>query len=232
MKKTIMLIFIISISFSLFAQSAGLITIEEISGKVQVKQNSSAWQDASPGLQVPAGTMISTGFKSTASLNTGNAVIEVAQLTRLTIEELLTQDNTQTTSLFLNGGKINAEVSRENLRQDFTVRSSVATASVRGTGFSFDGRHLRVRHGAVMIQSGGRSVLAIQGDRIQTSATSKPGSRVNSLKEENEVVATLTLEEEDEEETTPTIVEEPPTDTEEYIPDPEELQADLTISIR
>jgi len=208
---------------------ANTVTVESVSGKVQIQQGSS-WVNVSAGTSLDTGTVISTGFRSTAKLNTGSAVIDVEQLTRLTIEELITQDDSVTTTLFLNGGRINAEVSRENLRQDFTVRSSVATASVRGTGFSFDGRRLQVSHGAVLMRSRGRSVLAVRGDKIQTGSNGQPRSRVQSLREENRIAAVLDVDdEEDLEEIISDVMEDLPPDFEVYEPDMEDLTAQLNL---
>lgn len=209
--------------------AAESITVDAISGKVQIQQGSS-WVDISAGAELDPGTVISTGFRSTARLNTGSAIIEVAQLTRLTIEELISKEDSVTTTLFLNGGRINAEVSRENLRQDFTVRSSVATASVRGTGFTFDGRRLQVSHGAVLMQSRGRSVMAFRGDVFHTGNNGRPPSRVQALREENRVKAVLEVEdEEDLEEILSEMGDDLPPDFEVFEPDMEELTADLDL---
>lgn len=208
---------------------ADTVTLESVSGKVQI-QDGSSWIDVAAGAVLSPGTVISTGFRSTAKLNTGSAIVDVEQLTRLTIEELITREDSVTTTLFLNGGRINAEVSRENLRQDFTVRSSVATASVRGTGFSFDGRRLQVAHGAVLMQSRGRSVLALRGDIIQTGGNGRPHNRVQALREQNQVKALLELEnEEDLEEIISEMGDDLPPDFEIYEPDLEELTAQLDL---
>nr|HPM06187.1 hypothetical protein [Treponemataceae bacterium] len=58
-------------------------------------------------------------------------------------------------------------------------KSAVATASVRGTGFVFDGRNLFVNHGNVALQSNTgftRSVLG--GEFSQTSARGKVSAPV------------------------------------------------------
>ena len=184
--------------FLIFLLTAGLlaaqqVTIERITGKVQISSGG-AWANASNGDVVAPGSIVSTGFKSTAVLNTGDATVEVAQLTRLTLEELIDQGDAVKTTLFLNGGKINAEVSRERVRQDFTVRSPIATASVRGTGFAFDGRNLSVTHGAVLVVAGGGTVLALPGDSIRTGdGTGTPPSRAEALAEQTGVKAVLDL---------------------------------------
>ena len=175
--------------------------LARVSGQVKVSADSVTWTVGEQGTVLEPGTVISTGFKSTALIKTADAEIEVSQLTRLTLEELTERDNTIHTTLFLNGGRINTEVSREKVRHDFTVRSPVATASVRGTGFSFDGRNLSVRHGSVLIQSGGRSVLTYRGDRVSVSVSGTPESRAGAMKRQTEVTALLTLAEGEEDET-------------------------------
>ena len=52
-------------------------------------------------------------------------------------------------------GRVKAEVTpREGEKAEFKVKSPTATASVRGTGFEFDGQNLLVDHGAVQFESG------------------------------------------------------------------------------
>ena len=196
MKKTIILILGVGLFLAtqLTAQQA---TIEKLSGRVQISTAGGRWTNAAEGQTVTSGTIISTGFKSSAVLNTGDATIQVAQLTRLTLEELTAKADSVSTTLFLNGGRINTEVSRERVRQDFTVRSPIATASVRGTGFGFDGRNLNVSHGAVLLLAGGGSVLAIQGDAIRTGASGLPAGRLQALLEQTGVSAVLDVIDED-----------------------------------
>ena len=137
--------------------------LAKVTGQVKISADSRSWIAAKQGDTLAPGTVISTGFKSTALVKTDDAEIEVSQLTRLTLEELIQRDDTVHTTLFLNGGRINTQVSRERVRQDFTVRSPIATASVRGTGFSFDGRNLTVEHGSVLISAGGNRCLHGKG---------------------------------------------------------------------
>lgn len=57
------------------------------------------------------------------------------------------------TGLYLVSGKVQVEVkpSPKGEVTTFTVKSAMATASVRGTGFEFDGENLLVNHGSVKI---------------------------------------------------------------------------------
>jgi hypothetical protein len=198
MRKNIIIICLLILlpAMALTAQNA---VLARVTGQVKISADSRTWTAARQGDRVTPGTIISTGFKSTALVKTTDAEIEVAQLTRLTLEELTRRGDTVQTTLFLNGGRINTEVSRENVRQDFTVRSPIATASVRGTGFSFDGRNLEVKHGSVLMQSGGRGVLTQKGDKITLGGSGQPESRSGAMKKQTEVKAVLALDSEDEE---------------------------------
>jgi hypothetical protein len=197
MKKIIMIL-ILGAGFLLTSQlTAQQATIEKLTGRVQLSRSGGGWTNAAEGQVIAPGTIVSTGFKSSAVLNTGDAKVQVAQLTRLTLEELTEKADSVSTTLFLNGGRINTEVSRERVRQDFTVRSPIATASVRGTGFGFDGRNLNVSHGAVLMVAGGGSVLALPGDIIKTGTSGSPASRLRALLEQTGVSAVLSVLEED-----------------------------------
>lgn len=143
-KKQRILIFLIP-CFLLFIGTAGWaeIILTDYTGKVEVKYPGTQWQGVEKGMMLPLGTMISTSFNSTASLDLGNSVIHVQQFTRMLIENLVQQGDVITTDLRLNVGKIRAQVeSVEGLTHDFNVLSTVSVASVRGTDFEYDGESL------------------------------------------------------------------------------------------
>ena len=51
-------------------------------------------------------------------------------------------------------GRVKAEVTpKKGEKADFKIKSPTATASVRGTGFEFDGQNLLVDHGAVQLEA-------------------------------------------------------------------------------
>ena len=129
-------------------------TVTEVAGKVECKLPGTNWRAAKTGDVLPAGSLISTGFKSTAILKTESATLTVKPVTRLTIEELIKSEGTTKTQMFLMTGRVRAEVTpKEGEKADFKVKSPTATASVRGTGFEFDGQNLLVDHGAVQFES-------------------------------------------------------------------------------
>lgn len=130
-------------------------TVTEVAGKVECKLPGNDWKTAKVGDTLPAGSLISTGFKSTAILKTESATLTVKPVTRLSLEELIKSEGTTKTQMFLMTGRVKAEVTpREGEKAEFKVKSPTATASVRGTGFEFDGQNLLVDHGAVQFESG------------------------------------------------------------------------------
>ena len=130
-------------------------TVTEIAGKVECKHPGKDWKAAKVGDVLPAGSLISTGFKSTAILKTESAVLTVKPVTRLSLEELIKSEGTTKTQMFLMAGRVKAEVTpKEGEKAEFKVKSPTATASVRGTGFEFVGYNLFVDHGAVQFESG------------------------------------------------------------------------------
>lgn len=130
-KKFICYPFLIVLLCSLlFAADA---KVNSVSGKVE-KQDGDNWVAVSVGDVIEAGTIISTGFKSTASLMIGLSQIEVKPLTRLTVEQLTEKNGEYSTSMYLDAGGIKADIKKaENKRVGFKVKTPVATASVRGT---------------------------------------------------------------------------------------------------
>jgi ferric-dicitrate binding protein FerR (iron transport regulator) len=88
-------------------------------------------------------------------------------LTRLTLEELVQRDGAEEVGLYLRTGRIRAEVRPPvDSRTDFTIRSPIATASVRGTDFEFDTRRLYVDKGRVLLEGArGQTVYVDAGQR-------------------------------------------------------------------
>jgi hypothetical protein len=124
--------------------------VRSFTGKVEILSAQQAWVPVKAGMSLGMGTTISTGFNSTAVLELGSSVLQVKPLTRLRLNELVAREGTVKTDLFLQVGKISAQVkSAEGLTQDFKVKSPVSTAAVRGTGFEYDGYDLYVFEGTV-----------------------------------------------------------------------------------
>ena len=152
MKRTIcimVLIFSLSIGTA-FAQSMSG-TVREISGTVEIKPPGAAdFAAASIGDSLTEETVISTGFRSTALVELGSAVITVRPLTRLTMLEISTSDGVENLNVNLQAGRVRVDVNPPaGTRASMSVSSPSATASVRGTEFWFDGKNLSVGEGSV-----------------------------------------------------------------------------------
>jgi hypothetical protein len=170
MKKLIPLLFIACGAVSLWAQTA---VIREMSGTVEVKAPGSVeWTAAVVGQNIDNATVISTGFKSTALISLGNSAITVHPLTRLTLETLREVQNTQEVELYLQTGRVKADVHPPSGgKVDFTVWSPTITASVRGTSFEFDGLRLSVAEGRVHVSGNdGTGVYVGAGNAVVGNA--------------------------------------------------------------
>jgi hypothetical protein len=167
MKKIFVFMLVFAGIWSVFAQE-GQAVILEARGTVEIQDGGLAeWRAAAPGDTFGKNAVISTGFRSTALIALGDSRLSVRPLTRLTLEELVQRDTAEEVSLHLRTGRIRAEVRPPSGgRTDFTVRSPVATASVRGTSFEFDTRHLYVNDGRVLLEGGnGQTVYVDEGQR-------------------------------------------------------------------
>ncbi len=113
--------------------------IKSISGKVEIQTDGSTWKNAKVGDILRKGAIISTGFKSSATLVIDNATVNLDAMTRITIEKLASNSSKNQTNLYLNNGKVSADVQKSTAgkKVDFKVSSAASTASVRGTSFSF-----------------------------------------------------------------------------------------------
>ena len=132
MKKVFVLLLVLFSTSIIFA-ATDVAVVNSVVGKVEVQVNDS-WIQLKNGDILTSGSIISTGFKSSAVLYIGKSLIEVRALTRLTIEEIVEQNQNYNTTMFLDAGNIKADIKKsENKRVGFKVRTSVATASVRGT---------------------------------------------------------------------------------------------------
>ncbi|MDR1419484.1 MAG: FecR domain-containing protein [Treponema sp.] len=167
MKTVIVCVFLLAGIEGVFAQS-GPARFAEVWGTVETRDEGQAeWKAASPGDSIGKNTVISTGFKSTALVVLGDSRLSVRSLTRLTLEELVQRDGTEEVRLYLRSGRVQVKVTPPSgLRTNFTVRSPVATASVRGTGFEFDTRRLYVESGRVLLEGAdGQRVYVGAGER-------------------------------------------------------------------
>jgi len=146
---------LLSLIFLLGTSAAFALDGEVISvnGKVESLAASGEWKAMKKGDPVTAGTVISTGFKSEATVKLGESILTIKPLTRMTLNELVEKEDIVNTDIYLEVGNVKAEVkSLNNKKNGFKVKSPVATASVRGTIFEL-GDDLIITQGAVLLTS-------------------------------------------------------------------------------
>ncbi|WP_296022955.1 FecR family protein [uncultured Treponema sp.] len=111
-------------------------TVVSAKGKTEV-QRAGIWTALKTGNSVSRGDVIQTGFKSELIIKIKNSTVTVSPMSRITVEQLAEKKDKDETKLFLDTGSLRSNVKKtEDRRIGFTVRSPVATASVRGTEFS------------------------------------------------------------------------------------------------
>ena len=139
MKKTLVklvLAFLVStvISLPLFSAEA---KVTYVKGKVEVSHNGSDWVPLKTGDVIAQSDTINTGFQSEARINLNGSIMAVPALTRVTIETLQTSGSKDTVSLYVNTGAVRSKVTHtDNKKIDYTARTAVAVASVRGTDYT------------------------------------------------------------------------------------------------
>lgn len=188
MKMTIvvLLLLLAVLASPLIAQDA---VIREVRGKVESRVGSGAWQTVSIGQQLALNATLSTGFGASAVIRIGDtrngSVLEVGQLTRLTLEELIEREGTLSTNIFVPVGRVRATVSTaEGRSADFRVRGPLSTAAVRGTGFETNGWQLSVTEGVVAFANAlgeGRNINPGQISVTTGGAPSDPADELNQL---------------------------------------------------
>ena len=184
MKRLTLFILLLQGAALIFAQNPEAF-IREMTGTVELKApGASNWVPAKTGDRIQMASFISTGIKSIAVLAVGNSTITVRPFTNLSLESLIEQDNTEKVSLELRTGRIKADVNPPaGKKADFSIRTPMITASVRGTSFDLDPINLRVQEGRVryesMSKTKGQAVLVNAGQ----SSWFDPGSErtVNPL---------------------------------------------------
>jgi hypothetical protein len=159
-------------------------SIQKIFGTVELKKAGADWTPAKAGDALETSTLISTGFKSTAFILVGNTSLLVRPITRLSLKELLSRNETETVNVALQTGRIRLNVQPPaGGRVDFTITMPTATASVRGTEFDIDPQSIQVREGTVryqaLTQAVSRPVLVGAGQT--TWVNSDTGGAVNPL---------------------------------------------------
>lgn len=140
-------ILLLAVTLSPLAALDGLVVT--VNGKVEFQDKAGTWKALKAGDPLMSGTMISTGFKSEATVKLGASILTIKPLTRMTLTQLVEKEDIVDTELYLEVGNVKAEVnSLNNKKNGFTVKSPVATASVRGTVFEI-GDKLVILQGSV-----------------------------------------------------------------------------------
>ncbi|MBR1723306.1 MAG: FecR domain-containing protein [Treponema sp.] len=139
MKKILVLLAASLLAHSAFSMQA---TVVSAKGKAEV-ENGGSWIALKEGDQLEQGAVIQTGFKSEVVLKIKESTVTVAPLSRITLKKLVEREGLNgakgkdETSIFLDTGSLKSNVQKSaDRRVGFTVRSPVATASVRGTEFT------------------------------------------------------------------------------------------------
>lgn len=135
MRRTLLKIMAVSLMFAgsfAFADALDAVVVSS-TGKVEV-QNGTQWVSVKEGDVLKKGSVVQTGFKSELVLKVKESNMKISQLTRMVIENLSAGSDKDDTRIFIDTGSVRSEVNRSGARKvGFTVRSPVATASVRGT---------------------------------------------------------------------------------------------------
>jgi len=180
MKKTALVFVLLSAALCLFAQNG---TIRDISGIVELKAaGASEYVTARSGDLVRQDTIISTGFKSTALVEVGSAVISVRPLTRLSLTEIRASSGIETINVNLQAGRVRVDVNPPaGTKASMSVVSPSATASVRGTSFEFDTRNLSVHSGTVSFQGNrGRTMMVNAGSVSKVESDGKAADPIET----------------------------------------------------
>jgi hypothetical protein len=162
MKKLFVIMMIVT-GWAAFAQQG---TIQDTTGTVEIKQAGAAsFTAAKQGDPVAGDTVISTGFKSSATIRVGSSTIVVRHLTRLSFAEISSSQGAEQVNLDLHTGRVRVDVKPPaGTKVDFSVRGPTATASVRGTSFDFDTINLTVNEGTVAYSGArGRPMMVSAG---------------------------------------------------------------------
>lgn len=169
-------------------------TVQSFSGNVEVQLPGGRWQPAEVGMDLPVESQISTSFGAEAVIALGEpAVIRVRPLTRMRIEELIEREGAVESEMFLQVGRVRGEVRGvEGLQSEFRMRSTQATAAVRGTDFDFDGVNLRVLTGLVQVSNRFGRRVSVGGNEETSVSDSDPPSDPLTERTEATVVSSTT----------------------------------------
>ena len=171
MKKLVLLaVFATALISAAYAIEA---TVVSTKGKAEV-QDGATWKALANGDVLQKGAVIQTGFKSELVLKIKESTVTVEPLSRLTIEQLSEKGSKDDTRVFLDTGSLKANVKKvENRRVGFTVKSPVATASVRGTelgaAIGYQSTNIETYSGSVAVWSSNHEGAEIEPDEEEVA---------------------------------------------------------------
>jgi len=167
------------LSMSLAAQA----TITDIQGKVEVLlPGQTQWRAATVNMRLPLEATIATSFNSRATLRLNASTLQLRPMTRISLEELSKQNETENARINLRVGQVRTEVRRADSQEiNFTVRSPQATASVRGTQFEMTPWSLTTEEGLVVFQTSTGSSFVPAGTASQIEQFNLPSSALEGL---------------------------------------------------
>jgi len=192
MKKAVLMFLSLGICLGAIAQSPGSGTIKELSGMVELKNAGDvSFVPAKLGDSLGEDTVVSTGFKSSALIESGSVLIVVRPLTRLTLTEIRSSAGTETLNINLQAGRVRVDVNPPaGNKASMTVTSPSATASVRGTSFEIGTNGIYVYEGRVAYQgthgnlynvdAGSSAVTQANGTLQDPNASIRAGFRPSS----------------------------------------------------
>jgi len=179
------MLLLVSLAITAYSQTG---VIRELTGDVELKlSGTSAFVPARTGNQVAQDTIVSTGFRSTAIIAVGSTVITVQPLTRLSLAEISSSQDSDRLNINLQAGRIRVDVKpAAGTTANTTVRSPNATASVRGTSLKMDAMNMEVLEGKVAYEGNdGFQTLLLGGKKgainMDGSAADPIGMAVSSL---------------------------------------------------
>ena len=182
MKRISVLLLILVCAAFAFAQNPEAM-IREMTGTVELKIGGSGnWVAAKAGDRIGKSTIISTSFKSTALLEVGNTTIMVRPLTRMSLDEIMSQEGTETISVGLVTGRVRVDAKPPaGNRMDISIQTPSAVASVRGTAFNMDPVNISVDEGLIRYSGTMGTGQAVQVSAGQASRIDEYGNAVSPL---------------------------------------------------
>lgn len=147
-------IFMISALFLAFSSQifGADATVTFVKGKVEVKRGDN-WIPLEVGDVLSKSDIINTGFQSEAKIKFLDSIMYLAPVTRITIENLSSGESVDKVSTYLATGAVRSKVNHtSSKRVNYTVKTAIATASVRGTDWIInDSNQVTCLEGAVAV---------------------------------------------------------------------------------